>query len=181
MSFLLLFPAVNFYQLCLTIKFFLFTLYQYFNTYVYTSLLLLHSFYLPLSVFQYLCLHKFIFVLLQWIVFLFLHTVVYLFLHASVCSFHEPKASVRWDTQKVDKNVIFSIHFKPLMELSFSLYLFSSTEHICGWEFFWKKQPSCCCFKFQQMVVILTIIDAVNQGNWSLSIKLRFECFVIVE
>ena len=27
----------------------------------------------------------------------------------------------------------------------------------------------------------LMIIDAVNQGNWSLSIKLRFECFVIVE
>ena len=24
-------------------------------------------------------------------------------------------------------------------------------------------------------------IDAVNQGNWSLSIKLRLECFVIVE
>ena len=23
-------------------------------------------------------------------------------------------------------------------------------------------------------------IDAVNQGNWSLSIKLRLECFVIV-
>ena len=25
------------------------------------------------------------------------------------------------------------------------------------------------------------IINAVNQGNWSLSIKLRFECIVIVE
>ena len=24
-------------------------------------------------------------------------------------------------------------------------------------------------------------IDAVNQGNWSLSIKLRLECFVIIE
>ena len=29
--------------------------------------------------------------------------------------------------------------------------------------------------------VAIIIIDAVNQGNWSLSIKLRFECFVIVE
>ena len=27
---------------------------------------------------------------------------------------------------------------------------------------------------------ITQAIDAVNQGNWSLSIKLRLECFVIV-
>ena len=27
----------------------------------------------------------------------------------------------------------------------------------------------------------INAIDAVNQGNWSLSIKLRLECFVVVE
>ena len=32
-----------------------------------------------------------------------------------------------------------------------------------------------------QMIVLEIPIDAVNQGNWSLSVKLRLECFVIAE
>ena len=35
--------------------------------------------------------------------------------------------------------------------------------------------------EFESINFRLTLIDAVNQGNWSLSIKLRLECFVIVE
>ena len=39
----------------------------------------------------------------------------------------------------------------------------------------WKRE-------FQGKIFPITeIIDAVNQGNWSLSIQLRFERFVIVE
>ena len=34
---------------------------------------------------------------------------------------------------------------------------------------------------FAEFISNLYGIDAVNQGNWSLSIKLRLECYVIVE
>ena len=162
MSFLLLFPAVNFYQLCLTITFFLFTLYQSFNTYVYVFT----------SLFSFFC------------------SELFFFFYTPLCTSSSMPPYVPFISQKP----LFVGTHKKLTKMWFSRFILSRLWNChslsifspllstyADENFFCKKQPSCCCFKFQQMVVILTIIDAVNQGNWSLSFKLRFECFVIVE
>ena len=49
-------------------------------------------------------------------------------------------------------------------------------------KFYLQPSPTCVSWNVHTSFNdhLLTTIDTVNQGNWSLSIKLRLECFVIV-